>query len=273
MKRVEALFNKVAIYAFLLLISCSDDDAVNSNIPNNPSNPPVVEAPASNQTCLIITADYPTFSYILTRNDLGLPAKLKFTKYAGKDIDHSCSFEYDDSHRLIKLRNETNLMTYRYDNLGRVISEKYEAQPNQNVPPIKDVERIFTYNHKGYLDSAYYSAEDYQRYVYDDNGNVIKSFVKYAGQPEFLVREYLEYDDKKNPFYEFSFTHTIHLNHSGVIGTTTTFNPVRHKTNVVQSKVYASDGTFTASSVTYNYNDSGYPISGNNMAAFGYQCK
>lgn len=275
-KRVEALVNKAGIYIFLLLISCSsDDDPANPNIPNNPNPPggPVVGAPPGSQTCVLTTVHFTTLSYIITRNDTGLPTKLTFTKYMGKDIDHSCTFEYDDSRRLIKLENKTLVFTYKYDGLSRVISEKLEPKPSPQVPHIKELEKVFTYNEQDYLDSAYTSKEDYQRYVYDDKGNVIKRFVKYPGQPEFLAQEYLEFDDKKNPFYEFSFSYNILLDLSGVIATVTSLNPVRHKTNIVQSKFYESNGTFTASSVTLNYNDSGYPVSSGSSTVYGYQCK
>lgn len=260
-KTIEPLFSKAGLCIFLVMGSCSSDD--------DPVNP----IPPADQTCLVTNVDHPTLSYVITRNDEGLPTRLTYTKTNGTTIEFSCSFEYDELNRLIKLGHETIFFTYKYDNLNRVISEKFETQPNSPVPYLYDTERIFTYNDEGYLDSAIYSPEVYERYVYDNNGNMIQRFVKYSGDEEYLSNEYLAFDDKKNPFYEFSFYHNLLLNQSGVFATVTTFNPVRHKTNILESKVYDQDGTSTAYSASYNYNDSGYPISGKNNITFGYQCE
>ena len=270
MKTVEVLFNKVGVYLFFfLLISCSGDDVPDDpSVPENPNPPgsPTVE------TCLITTVDSPTLSYTITRNDLGLPTKLTYTKYNGQSIDRSVTFEYDESNKLIKLGHETIFFTYKYDDLNRVISEKFEKQPNSPVPYLYDTERTFTYNEKGHLDSAYYTPEVYERYVYDDDGNMIKRFVKYYNAAEFLSNEYLTFDNKKNPFYEFSFSHELLLNLSGIEATVTNFNPVRHAANIIQSRSYTPEGTPTLYNATYNYNDSGYPIS-TSTVSFGYQCK
>ena len=114
--------------------------------------------------------------------------------------------------------------------------------------------------------------EVYERYVYDDDGNMIQRFVKYYNAAEFLSNEYLTFDNKKNPFYEFSFSHELLLDLSGIEATVTNFNPVRHAANIVQSRSYTPDGTPTLYNATYNYNDSGYPISAS-TGSFGYQCK
>ncbi len=182
--------------------------------------------------------------------------------------------EYDGANRLIKMGFEDMFYTYEYDANNRVIAEKFDPQPNSPLPYIHDTERIFTYNDEGYLDSAYYQSDIYERYEYDTEGNLTKRFVKYAGQPEFLINEYLVFDDKKNPYFEFSFSFNVLLTQSGVEAIVTSYNSVRRKNNALQSKTHSSDGTFTAHSASFNYNDSGYPISvkGTNTV-YTYQCE
>jgi len=276
-KTLKALFRQIGFYLFFLLVSCGSEDEPVGPVNPNPNNPgdPVVETPSGNQSCLLASVEFETMSYVITRNEKGLPTKLTYTKFNGGSIERTCTFEYDDADRLIKLGHETISFTYTYDNLNRVISEKFESQPNSPVPYIYDTERIFTYNDQGLLDSAYYSSVVYERYVYDNDGNLIKKFVQDHNRPEFLAQEFLAFDDKKNPFYEFSFTHQFLLNQSGLDAVVTGFNPVRHRTNILQSKVYTADGTVTSYSAAYNYNAAGYPISrpGSNLPLYHYQCK
>jgi ribosomal protein L33 len=277
-KTVSALLRQIGFYLFFLLVSCgSEDEPVNPVDPNNRNNPgnPVVETPPGAQSCLLKSVEDGSMSYVISRNEKGLPTKLTYVKFNGKPIERTCTFEYDDADRMIRLGHETISFTYKYDNSNRIISEKFKTQSNSPVPYLYDTERIFTYNDEGYLDSAYYSSEVYERYVYDDNGNMIKKFVKYHAQPEFLAQEFLAFDDKKNPFYEFSFTHQFLSNLSGLDAVATNFNPVSHKTNLLQSKVYAADGTVTSYATEFNYNDVGYPISipGSGLPVFQYQCK
>ena len=277
-KNVEAVFKVLCIclVIFSISISCGSDDDPVAPTPVKPTVPdpdPATPGPDDDAKCSITQVDYTTFSFSVTRNDEGLPVELSYTKYHDNAIDFKTHFEYDASGRLIKLGNETIFFTYEYDDRDRVILEKYVAQPGAPLPYTVDSERHFTYNDKGQLDSAYYAPDMYERYVYDEDGNMVRRYLRYPETPEFLASEYLEFDDKHNPFDEFPFRHSFYLKLSGVDYIVTLFNPVRHTVNVLKQKSYGGDGSETSYTANYSYNDSGYPISGDPLKSVSYECE
>ncbi len=259
------LLNKVVV--LFLLTSCSgNDDPVIPNVPG----------PVGNQTCLLKSLTSTPLSYQIIRNEAGLPVTIRYENVQGKSVSRASILEYDLINRVIKLGNDDVFFTYEYDEEHRVVMEKFDGQPNSPIPIFRyDTQRTFTYNDEGYLDSAYYSQEVYERYIYDGQGNIIQKFSKYHGEPEFLSKENLLFDDKENPFLEFSFTHQIILSLSGIDAIVTSFNPERNKNNVLKAKSYSFDGKETSHIATPSYDDSGYIIAipGDVSVYYTYQCE
>jgi len=203
MNHVGALLEKFAICLLFLLLACGSDDSVAPSIPDEPIDEPgdpVVSPPDETKSCVITSFDYNSLSYAITRNEDELPVKVVYTKHAGNPIDYSSAFEYDAENRLVKIENKIASMIYNYDGFGKIISERIEPLPDPVPPYFIEVENIFTYDDKGNLDTAYYSSLYYERFEHDDNGNVIKRYVKADGQPEHIAQEYLGFDTGNNPF-------------------------------------------------------------------------
>lgn len=276
MKHVGALIGRFAICSLFFLFACSSDDPVAPSIPDDPIDKPgdpVPNPPDETKTCVITSFDYSSLSYAITRTEAGVPLTVSYTKYAGNAIDQSSTFVHDAEQKLVRIENKIVSMNYSYDDFGRIVSERIQPLAIPEPPYLREVEYVFTYDDKGNLDTAYYSPQQYERFEHDDNGNVIKKYIKYDGQAEYLAQEYLAFDTGKNPFYEYPFSSNVMLNHIGVTSVVTSFNPLIHKNNVTETKIYQPDGTSRLVSVTYDYNDLDYPISSSYMVAYGYQCE
>ena len=81
------------------------------------------------------------------------------------------------------------------------------------------------------------------------------------------------FDDKKNPFSEFRFSHNFYVNQSGVYHIITAFNPIMQQFNVTRQKLYGVTNNVIDITHSYTYNDSGYPIAGDQIEGIGYECE
>ena len=91
--------------------------------------------------------------------------------------------------------NTVTTSTYIFDNMGR-LSQVNQVQVNGGIGSYP----TFT-----------------TRFEYDANSNLSKIFYKQGAYPEYMATQFLNYDDKENPFYglPFTFDYNIHIyNHN-----------------------------------------------------------
>ena len=247
------------------LMSCGGDD---------PSEDSPVPEP-DDQHCLLQKQITPSLTITVTRDDVGLPTIINYDyKFGSTEFQTTANMEYDAGGKLTKIQGQDYSFTFEYDSEGKITVEKYQA----TFDPLKiytyPYERSFLYNDAGQLIKITTDANNYERYEYDAEGKLSKKFLKTTTQAEFLITEYLTYDDKKSPYPEFPFQANIHLGMSEVLAIVTSLRPVVSENNVLSAKYYSTDGTFTLQNSTYTYNDSGYPtsIQGLNISNI-FECK
>lgn len=211
----------------------------------------------------------------ITRNSKGLPTSVDYD-YKSQNVAYTTTslMEYDGSDRLIKIKGEDYTFTYEYDSQGKVVLEKYDAIKDPTIPYSYPYERSYSYDNAGNLVKISFDENTYERYEYDSKGNLTKTFLQTITQPEYLVTEYLSYDDKKSPYLEFPFQYNLYTGFSQVYTIISSLRPVVSENNIVSVKNYLPDSTSVTQNATYAYNDLGYAtsITGSNVS-YVFECK
>ena len=258
-------FIQLFVPCLLVLMSCGSDDPSDNN--GSPAPP--------KEKCLLQKQISPTLILTITRNSEGLPISIDYDyKYQNVEYTTTTLAEYDGSGHLIKIKGEDYSFTYEYDSQGKVVLEKYDAIKDPIIPYSYPYERSYSYDNAGNLVKISFDENTYERYEYDSNGNLTKMFLQTITQPEYLVTEYLSYDDKKSPYLEFPFQYSVYLGSSEVYTIISSLRPVVSENNIVSVKNYLPDGTSVTQNATYAYNDLGYPTSMNESnVSFVLECK
>ena len=194
----------------------------------------------------------------------------------------SGTYEYDSDGKLIRKTNYKGVYTYEYDAQDRIIKEikvgtndyieliyhpgkvvtkryyEYGGGP-QNYGGSVLEERELHLNSQGKIVKMVDLAQDqsaidieYQEYLYDSNGNIIKITIKILDDPEeFII--HIGYDDKINPYY-IAFEKYYELTY--------------YLENYLGVNVYNWDGLTPNNMISrgsenrhFVYDDDGYPIS------------
>ena len=258
-------FIQLLVPCLLVLISCGSDDPSDNNGSPAPTN----------EKCLLQKQISPPLTLTITRNSEGLPISIAYD-YKSQNVEYTttCLLEYDGSGHLIKIKGEDYSFTYEYDSQGKVVREKYDAIIDPTIPYSYPYERSYSYDNAGNLVKISFDENTYERYEYDSNGNLTKMFLRTITQPEYLVTEYLSYDDKKSPYLEFPFQYNVHLGFSQVYTIISSLRPIVSENNTVTVKNYFPDGTSVTQNSTYAYKDLGYPTSKNETnVSFVLECK
>ena len=258
-------FIQLFVPCLLVLMSCGSDDPSDNN--GSPAPP--------KEKCLLQKQISPTLILTITRNSEGLPISIDYDyKYQNVEYSTTTLAEYDGSGNLIKIKGEDYSFTYEYDSQGKVVREKYDAIIDPTKIYSYPYERSYSYNNEGYLVKITLDANNYERYEYDANGNLAKKFLRTATQSEYLITEYLTYDDKKNPYFEFPFQQNMYMGISQVYTIISSMRPIVNENNIISLKSYLPDGSSNAQNLTYSYNDLGYAASISELnVSYAFECK
>jgi hypothetical protein len=233
----------IPIILYLLFACSSDDDAPNP-----------VPAPTS---CLLRQVAFDGGSCTITRNDKGLPVRLDFV-YSNSANNRFTIIEYDASDNVVKLYDDNTYVEYKYNTSNKVISGGVFRRINATEPYGTYLSMEYTYNAQGYMDSVIYAENRYERFEYDANGVIVKSYGRTDYKPEALMTEYLEFDDKKNPrFEDYFYRYTIVAN--PVVMISGLKLPFTGDHNLVSKNVLLLDGTMANYTTDFEYNELGYP--------------
>jgi len=258
----------VALLFFPLFVGCDEG-----------GNEPVEPEPTPTECQLKSLTSGTDITLTITYNSKGLPIEFKHVIKNGAD-SRTDVFEYDGSDNVVKISSKNGYMEYAYNAENKVISTK--AYPIINGSPVISYNALHYYNTKGQLDSTVMLAGgspppfNYDRFEYDEDGNVIKVFSKNGG-PEKLVRENLEFDDKKASYGNY-YSYFVFLGTTNV-DLTRLVNPFVGNHNVTKAKILTVGGTWTDVQYTFEYNDLGYPtkLTTSGLTTFitnyGYECK
>lgn len=241
--------NLLALGAFLSLLSfagCDEDETA------------AEPEPDPTECRLESVAVGTDITLTITYNSKGLPTH--FNQVGNNSVDNRTDvFQYDNSDNVIKISSEKGHVEYEYNSENKVISTK--AYKIISGSPSLSYHAIHYYNAKGQLDSTSFPAGDlpalnYERYEYDEAGNLIKKFSKTDGI-EKLVLENLEFDDKiatyGNYYSRFTFIGPE------IVDLTCLAIPFVGDHNVTKFKYLTIGGTWVDVQNTYEYNDLGYP--------------
>lgn len=87
------------------------------------------------------------------------------------------------------------------------------------------------------------------RFEYDANSNLTKIYYKEGTNPEYLEKEFLDYDNKVNPFYSLPWRYDVNLHDESFIHLS--------KNNVGRIKYYNASGLLDTYVYRYEYNAEG----------------
>jgi YD repeat-containing protein len=243
-------------------MSCSDEE---SGGPNN--KPPELTA------CVLTSVTTAIASNTFVRNEEGIITAINY-KYG--DFVNGCTIEYDSKEKVLRINDDKFHTVYTYDSDGRVATETF-VNENPTPPEPAEVVRTFDYNASGQLAKIKYTSGEYYRYEYNADGNVraVFAYKAFGSEPEYLQREYLEYDDKFFSLKDVPFTVNTTLTLAGVKSIRTALSFGQMINNYRKIKQYGSDGSVVTQSFGFTYNEIGYPtaLTGDYQATFNYSCK
>lgn len=241
-----------ALPILLFIFSCNDDNE-------------------RSQECLLKKVTSKDFLiYDITRNDEGLILKVDY-EYLPSQAKVSSVFEYDAAGRVEKILEQNSFRTYEYSGTGKVIFEESFHRTDASSPFSSFKNRTFSYNEQDILDSVIHSDGQYASYERNAEGNINRVYRGWKGSSESLLTEY-SFDNKKNPFGDLPILYTVYVLGEASVITTSLNPPAFNINNVVSSKAFSNTGEFQVSSITYTYNDAGYPATINGET-YEYDCK
>jgi YD repeat-containing protein len=197
-------------------------------------------------------------SFTFDRDDRHWPITIRYSNGTKPAI--ICSIQYDADHRIVKLIQGNAAVEYTYQFGKPVMSTVYTRQSPDLIFE-QYAQYYYHYNDQGHLDSTTDDVGQYERFEYDAAGNVVKQYTKQNGQPEVLTRQYITFDNKKNPRVEANFD-PVSLPLDWVEGKFITMLqlPTISQHNVTKD-AYVSSTQVTLRTHIYQYNTDGYPTS------------
>ena len=210
----------------------------------------------------------------IIRNDDKLPVQLNYVYSSSSALlKTTCFIEYDEADRIIKMSQENRYFSYEYDGNGNPVSRSLYARQSATSPFELSETIFYRYNAQNYLDSTIYSEFHYSRYEYDGDGNLVKEYLKDYSDPEVLSREYLAFDDKKNPFIDSNFTVFAVLTATPTYVTGLKLPWVSNH-NVLNENRRLNNGTTQNRTYNFEYNELGLPIfCQETQMTYQYECK
>ena len=232
---------------FFVFVTCSKDDPT----AQQPSNPNL-------KTCVLKSGTSNGTSFTLDRDDKHWPITIRYSN--GNKPAIICSIQYDADHRIVKLIQGNAYVEYTYQSGKPVMSTVYTRQtPDFTFEQYEQY--YYHYNDLGRIDSITDDVGQYQRFEYDAAGNVVKQYSKQSGQLEVLTRQYITFDNKKNPSVEANFDQ-VPLLLDWIEGNFITMlqlpTPSQH--NSIKDAYVSSNGVILRT-CSYQYNPDGYPTS------------
>ncbi|MBN1116579.1 MAG: hypothetical protein JXA77_05225 [Bacteroidales bacterium] len=263
-----------ALLLFSVLSSCDREDSF--LIPENQDIPLLEKLKHSDTT-------YKIFTY--TDNNLLFEEKSKFFYqkhvynksnqlirkewYTDASVYSSSSYVIEEAQQRTEWVSPDNTerdmyKTYEYNDAGELITI---IMNRENHEPAKTE---YSYNLNGQIEkeSHYYQGElsSYSLYTYDNRGNV-KKLEKYSidsnGNEILSTSTEFDYDDKYNPYRAFS-----RLCQPGKY---TNVNNIIKETYRIHFDPGPGVDNVQSTEFTYEYNDSGYPISQDGLIEFVYK--
>lgn len=214
----------------ILMFSCSNDD--NEKKPSY-----LLET---------VTSSVSGLQTKITYNDQNLPTHLDY--YTNNSVTQVADVTYDENNRINKITNTDSFTTYSYNSNGK-IDKKTSYDVNGATQTITSIsEYLYSGQSVIILDKTPSNVLDGKsEYIFDANQNLIevKNYTVNASNPNGLYTGsfYLSnYDDKYTPFKSLPPAIAFPL-----------VSRNNYRTTI------SSDNT--TSSITYSYNDAGYPIS------------
>lgn len=198
----------------LIITACSSDDGNNEN--SNDSGKFL-----KSRIYLNLPSDAPNYDEFYQYENGLLKSASGFTHLLGnytysngklinlKNQYEEFSYEYDQNGR-IKKRNEigTNNYIELFYEPNKVITHRfYEFGGTNGIPNSVLEKRELLLDNQGRIIKMTDLAQDqsaidteYEIYVYDNNGNIIKRTTKYLNNPQEVITNYV-YENIKNPYY------------------------------------------------------------------------
>lgn len=227
MKNIKALYALPLVCMFLIFVRCEKEQVLQHNdrqIDTNFLISRIIQGNKLNQE----------FIY----ND---KKKLVRSDYYINDSIFNCdTLEYNSEGKLYKITNRDGYAeVYEYDESGRYIKRKMYDRSGE----LSEVTE-FLYNSLGRIEKGVRSYPKYDHvttclFYYDSNGNVIKV------EEDTLFYFELEYDDKKNPRFNWGLPYEI-IQYN---------NPVKFQVHSPMSCSIPPNYLYE-----YEYNDHGYPV-------------
>jgi YD repeat-containing protein len=250
MKSVQGLLKRLPCLFLIAFVTCSKDDDPSGQQPNGNGQ--------NLKTCVLKSGTSNGTSITFDRDDQHWPILIRYSN--GNRPDIICSIQYDANHRIVKLIQGNAYVEYAYQSGKPATSTVYTRKSPGEVFE-QYGQYYYHYDALGRLDSTTDNVGRYQRFEYDAAGNVIKQYTKQQGQPEGLTRQYLTFDNKKNPRVEANFEQVPVLL-DWIEGSFTTMLqlPTLSQHNSTKD-VYVSPDRVILRTCTYQYNPEGYPIS------------
>ena len=246
MKSIQGLLKLLPCLLLIIFVTCSKD--------NDPVEQPSNGNGQNLKTCVLKSGTSVTFD----RNDQHLPISIRYSN--GNKPDIICSIQYDADHRVVKLIQGNAYVEYANQSGKPVMSTVYTRQSPDAVFE-QYWQYYYHYDAQGRLDSTRDNIGQYDRFEYDAAGNVVKHYAKRTGQIEVLARQYVTFDNKKNPGVEANFDQVPVFVASVEEHFITMLRlPVISQHNVTKY-VDVSPSSVISLTYTYQYNPEGYPIS------------
>ncbi|MGD1839426.1 MAG: hypothetical protein ACFB0B_00795 [Thermonemataceae bacterium] len=241
----------LVILSFLFFTACNNDNEEATVDPDPLADVGDVDTDPLQNRCRMTVieeteGENKKITQTFTYDESGNVVKWELDERGAAAISYS-TYEYDEQNRLVKE------MQYEGDNPTPVESSTivYESEATILVKNEEgETSTTYTLNEAGRITKVDFGSGEYERYEYDENGNITKRFGNTDFPPyEAVEKEYVRYDDKKNKYTtlpdNFRLIFAISVN------------------NVLEEKSYFNgggenklDGTST---YTYEYNDEGFP--------------
>ncbi|SHG47669.1 YD repeat-containing protein [Chryseolinea serpens] len=247
MKSIQRLLKLFPCLLFIVFVTCSKDDPA----VQQPSNP-------SLKTCVLKSGTSNGTSITFDRDDKHWPITIRYSN--GNKPAITCSIQYDADHRVVKLIQGNAYVEYSYQS-GKPVTSTVFTRKSPDASFEQYWQYYYHYDDQGRLDSTTDHIGQYERFEYDAAGNVIKRYTKQRGQPEKLTRQYLTFDDKKNPRVEANFDQ-VGVLLDWIEGNFITMLqlPTLSQHNSTKD-VYVSSDRVILRTCSFQYNPEGYPIS------------
>ncbi|AYB33756.1 RHS repeat domain-containing protein [Chryseolinea soli] len=249
MKSIPGLLKRFSCLLFVVFVTCSKD------------HDPVEQQPSNGQnlkTCVLKSGTSNGRSITFDRDAQHWPITIRYSN--GNKPDIICSIQYDADHRVVKLMQGNAYVEYAYQ-AGKPATSIVFTRKTPDASFEQYAQYYYHYDDQGRLDSITDDIGQYERFEYDAVGNVVKQYAKPMGLPEGLTRQYLAFDNKKNPRVEANFDQVPVLL-DWIEGNFITMLqlPIPSQHNSTKDAYVSSNGVILRT-CSYQYNPDGYPTS------------